>query len=407
MAPTIVLNRMPRMLLDNWTTEQIRRKFADVFGHAPEIITFAPGRIEFLGNHTDYNGGPVLGAAINRGVWVAFARRADSRWRMASDYRQGVLHTVDVAAYEFVKQCGEAAWANYPLGVLSVLPAYGYSVPDGFNFLATSNLPVGSGLSSSAAIELASALAFIAVTGRHCPPDILAQIGRSAENDFVKVPCGILDQGVSAFGRSNHLVHIDCRHNQFEHVRLPTDVNFWIFNTHTKHALVDGLYAGRHSECRQAATLLGVATLADATFGQLEAVRSLMPEPVVKRALHVLGEIARVREAIASLAEGAVPRVGKLLTASHRSSQKLFENSSPELNMLVDSLVVIPGVYGARLTGGGFGGAVLALTGQDFQAVEARAVGVHYSHRFGAEPQILQLRSGEGARVLNKATHLR
>lgn len=381
-------------------TEQIRQAFAATYGHAPEVITFAPGRIEFIGNHTDYNGGPVLGAAIDRGVWVALAPRSDGRHRLASDYEGKGMCVVLASGGAPIRQTGSATWTNYPLGILAVLPSFGFRVPSGFDFLAVSNLPAGSGLSSSAAIELASALAFLTITYQTCPANILAQIGRRAENEFVGVPCGILDQGVSAFGQAQHLVHIDCRQLRFTPVRLPAGVDFWVFNTHTKHALVDGLYAERHRECLQAAAALGVAQLADASPAQLEAAAERMPGKTALRARHVLGEIGRVQETVEALAADSLDRVGRLLTASHRSSQNLFENSSLELDRLVDALVAVPQVYGARLTGGGFGGAVLALTGPGFERTAATEVAASYARRFGTEPDILQLRSGDGARVI-------
>jgi galactokinase len=306
---------------------------------------------------------------------------------------------VEVVSGPVSKQTGRASWTNYPLGVLSVMPSFGFKVPDGFDYLAMSDLPSGAGLSSSAAIELASALCFLGATRQQCAPDILAQMGRKAENDFVGVPCGILDQGVSAFGRADHLVHIDCGDLKFTHVAMPPGVNFWIFNTHTKHALVDGLYATRHRECMQAAATLGVALLADATLAQLDATTE-MPAVVAKRARHVIGEIDRVDETIAALAAGRMARVGELLTASHRSSQHLFENSTPELDFLVDTLAGAQGVHGARLTGGGFGGAVLAVTGPGFGEGDAASVGANYESRFGARPEVLHLLSGDGAQLV-------
>jgi len=243
-------------------------------------------------------------------------------------------------------------------------------------------------------------MCFLAVTQQQCAPDLLAQMGRKAENDFVGVPCGILDQGVSAFGRADHLVHIDCRELKFSHVAMPPGVNFWIFNTHTKHALVDGLYAARHRECMQAAAALGVPLLADATLALLDAAAG-MPDVIAKRARHVLGEIARVEETVAALAGGRMTRVGELLTASHRSSQHLFENSTPELDFLVDILSGSRGVHGARLTGGGFGGAMLAVTGPGFGEGDAASVSANYESRFGARPEVLHLLSGDGAQLVS------
>ncbi len=372
--------------------------FQESHGRLPEVIARAPGRIEFIGNHTDYNGGTVLGASIDRGVWVALAARPDGRRNFVSDLT-GRL--VTLAADTPVRQEGAAAWVNYPLGVLAALPAFGLPVPEGFDFAVVSNLPPGAGLSSSAALELASALAFLAATGRRdVPPATLAQIGRQAENNFVGVPCGILDQGVSAFGRKNHLVYIDCRGPRFEAVPLPPDAHFWIFNTHTQHALVDGLYTARHRECLAAAAALGVALLADVTPARLAAELASLPSIEGRRAQHVVGEIARVDQTVAALRRGDLAEAGRLLTASHRSSQTLFENSTPALDLLVDALTGRPEVFGARLTGGGFGGAVMALTSPRFDAAAASAVAAAYAEKFGTAPEVLHLRTGDGAAVL-------
>lgn len=378
--------------------EKLITRFHAVFGRGPTVITRAPGRIEFIGNHTDYNGGTVLGAAIDRGIWVGLAPREDGRRRFGSELADAVI---DLPADKLEKQNGDAAWTNYPLGVLAALPEFGLSAPAGFDFMVVADLPLGSGLSSSAALELSSALAFLEITRQHPDRETVVKIGRYAENHFVGVPCGILDQGVSGFGRKDHLVFIDCRGPEFATVPMPTEARFWIFNTHTKHALVDGLYAARHRECMEAARLLGVSQLMDVSPEQLAAKASALPPIEAKRAKHIVEEIARVDATKTALAAGDLKAVGALLTASHRSSQRLFENSTPELDFLVDALIKQPGVFGSRLTGGGFGGAVMAMTDAQFGDEQAQAVTKAYATRFGSQPEILQTRTGDGAEVIN------
>jgi galactokinase len=371
--------------------------FRASFGRDPEIVARAPGRVEFIGNHTDYNGGTVLGAAIDRGVWVALARRTGGQRRFASEQR-GEPVIVPLSPIE--KQAGAAAWANYPLGVLAALPEFGLRAPAGFDYFAVSDLPAGAGLSSSAAIELASALAFLEASGETAPRETVVRLARHAENRFVGVPCGILDQGVSGFGRKDHLVFIDCRGPSFATVPLPAGTHFWIFNTHTKHALVDGLYAERHRECMEAANALGVALLCDVTPAALSAAEANLRPVVFRRARHVVEEIARVGATVAALRAGDLAAVGRLLTQSHRSSQTLFENSTPELDFLVDALAAGPHVYGARLTGGGFGGAVMALTSPEFgDALAARIAGAYHA-RFADRPDILHALTADGAELV-------
>ena len=377
--------------------DQLVEKFRATYGRVPEILAYAPGRIEFIGNHTDYNGGTVLGAAIDRGVAVALAGRADGRRRFASDQREEI---VTLRADQMAKLAGAQSWVNYPLGVLAALPVFGARAPAGFDYFAVSNLPTGAGLSSSAAIELASGLVFLEAAGERPPRETLVKIGKHAENNFVGVPCGILDQGVSGFGRKDHLVFIDCRGPRFATVPLPAGAHFWIFNTHTKHALVDGLYAARHRECMAAAQALGVSLLVETDAAALEAGKAKLAPEIYQRAKHIVDEIARVEATRTALAQGDLAVVGRLLTASHRSSQHLFENSTAELDFLVDTLVATPHVFGARLTGGGFGGAVMAMTEADFGDAQAQTVAAAYAKKFGEVPDILHAQTGDGAKLL-------
>jgi galactokinase len=373
-------------------------KFRATFGRSPEIIARAPGRIEFIGNHTDYNGGTVLGAAIDRGVWVALALRRDAQWNFASVQKEGVTR---VGAGDFTRRGDAESWVNYPLGILHSFGAFELRSPAGFDYVAASDLPLGAGLSSSAAIEMASALAFAAAAGATPTRETLVVAARHAENHFVGVPCGILDQGVSGFGRKDHLVFIDCRGPRFETVPMPRDAHFWIFNTHTKHALVDGLYAARHRECMEAARILDVPLLVDASLPILDAAWGRLSAVVEKRARHIIEEIARVDSTVTALRAGELGAVGKLLVASHRSSQRLFENSTAELDFLVEALIATKHVHGARLTGGGFGGAVMALTSPEFGEMQANEVAANYERRFGTKPDVLHTRTADGAELLD------
>jgi galactokinase len=361
----------------------------------------APGRIEFLGNHIDYNGGKVLGSAIN-GMVCALARPLKEQTiRLFSESFENDV--VETSLRDFSSRKGSESWANYPLGVLWALKEAGLAPSSGFELILTTDLPLAAGLSSSAAVELASALALLQL-GRHelCKSD-LARLCRRAENEFVGLPCGILDQGVSAYGEKDHLVLIDCEKENFSTVPLPQNTCLWIFDTGIKHDLVDSLYSARHSECSQALKLLkkvepALTCLTAASEGLLTSTN--LPEPLSKRALHVVEENVRVNLAIDLLRDGAPPKeIGQLLFASHASSRDLFDNSCPELDFLVDDLRKYPSVLGARLTGGGFGGAVLAWTEQEFSQTEAKGVAAAFRKTFGSNPQIHRFEASQGARI--------
>ncbi|MDI1337026.1 MAG: galactokinase [Lacunisphaera sp.] len=379
------------------TTQEISALFQRTYGHAPTVIARAPGRVEFIGNHTDYNGGAVLGAAIDRYVWVAAAPNPAGRFRLFSASGPSVL---ELPADPGTRITGSGSWANYPLGVWRSLKDFNLPQPAGFDLLVVSDLPSGAGLSSSAALELATALALLALVGGTLEAGRLAALGRHAENKYVGVPCGILDQGTSAHGRAGQLVHIDCRGPVFSRVPFPASAPLWIFNTREKHALIDGLYATRHRECLDAAQALGVALLADLTPAQLASREKKLTPVLAKRARHIVEENARVHDTADALQRGDLAMVGRLLTASHRSSQHLFENSTPALDALVNLLEPHPAVLGARLTGGGFGGAVMALTRDIFTEQDAVEIARRYAAPPARPPEVIHLQSADGATVL-------
>ncbi len=379
------------------TFASLTENFRRTYGRAPAVVARAPGRVEFIGNHTDYNGGAVLGAAIDRYVWVAAAPNPTGRLRLFSVGGQSVLELPNDPG---TKITGSDSWANYPLGVWRSLKDFNLPRPESFDLLVDSDLPPGAGLSSSAALELSTALALLQLAGKSdLPPAELAKLGRHAENKYVGVPCGILDQGTSAFGRAGHLVHIDCRGPEFARVPFPTDAHLWIFNTREKHALIDGYYATRNRECLEAAKQLGVKFLADLTPAELTKKGGGLSPDLAKRAKHIVEEHARVHVTVEALQRGDLAAVGKLLTASHRSSQHLFENSTPALDLLVDLLEKHPAVLGARLTGGGFGGAVMALTKASFTSGDADSIAKAYAAKHGRTPEMIHLQAADGAGI--------
>jgi len=375
--------------------------FKSAYQQDAEHAAFAPGRIEFIGNHTDYNGGLVMGAAVIEGITVGISRRDDREIHIISDGGQVVALNLDALN----PTQGPSAWTNYPIGVTKVMRDLGVSMPVGYNLAVTSTLPEGAGMSSSAAFELATALALGALYSYETDKVGLAHIGKKAENEFVGMPCGILDQGVSAFGEVDSLVSIDCATDVFGTTRMPEDTHFWIFNSNKKHALVDSAYADRHKECHDALAILQktypeAKTLSEISQEQLDSSKEALGDLLYRRAAHIVGENDRVRAVKAALAAGDLQAVGDALNASHESSRVNFENSVEQLNVLTDLLMQQPHMYGARLTGGGFGGAVMAFTNSEFGDEQAQAVAAAYEAKCGIAATVIHTRAGHGARVL-------
>ena len=376
--------------------------FQQYFPYQPSHYSFAPGRIEFIGNHTDYNGGLVMGAAVTEGITVAVGLREDAMICIVSD--AGDLVKIPLGNYKAVK--GAASWTNYPIGVTKVMADQGMTTPTGYNMAVTSTLPSGAGMSSSAAFELATAKALAALYGYETDTAGFARIGRKAENEFVGMPCGILDQGVSAFGKADHLVKIDCATETFVTEPMPRGAHFWIFNSNKKHALVDSAYADRFRECHDALRQLQAEypeakTLSEISEGQLVASKHNLDELSFLRAAHIVGENTRVRSVELALANDDLEAVGACLNQSHESSRINFENSIEELDTLVDLLKLQPSVYGARLTGGGFGGAVMALTDNHFGQAQADTIAAAFEAKHGLQPSIFHTRAGDGAKLLS------
>jgi galactokinase len=372
--------------------------FQETYGRPPTAIAQAPGRVEIIGNHTDYNGGNVIGAAINRYVWVAGALNPSGQIRLFST---GTGSLFEFNSKSLTDNGNTPSWTNYPLAVWKALHDFSLPRPGGFDLYISADLPSGAGLSSSAALELAAGLVLLKLAGHsEISPVELAQLCRHAETAHVGVPCGILDQGTCAYGNENYLVYISCREPRFYLLPFLPKANLWIFNTREKHSLTDGRYATRHKECKDCASILGSNWLTDVTLAQLKSKRHLLTNTLAKRAHHVISEHARTQAAAEALRLGHPRRLGELLTASHRSSQLGFENSTRNLDSLVDLLEIQSGVYGARLTGGGFGGAVMALTSERFERRHALGIAQRYSEVFKKDLEVFELSTAKGAHLV-------
>lgn len=358
------------------------------------ITCFAPGRVELLGNYTDFNEGFVLSASLPYGISVTGSLRDDGIIRLSTRMGEWLHHEVPVDA-PFVRS-GE--WQDYPLGVVAALREAGILI-GGFTAEYTADLPPGAGLSSSAALEVSTIMLLEKMHGISLPGIELAKLCRRAENEFVGVKCGILDQVSSLFGKQDHAIFLDCRENTVQLVAFPHEVSLLLIQSGVPHALVGGEYNERRAHCFAAAKLLGVPYLRDATSAMLAA--GTLPDLERRRAAHVIGENERVLKTVALIAQGDVAGVGKLMSASHESSRLNFENSTPALDLLVSIAEATTGVYGARLTGGGFGGAIVVLAARDAATAAGESIAAEYECRSGNHARVLQCDLADGALIKN------
>jgi galactokinase len=377
-------------------------QFAQAYGRPPRWIAAAPGRVNVIGEHTDYNDGFVLPMAIDRYTVVAAAPATDGQTKvqLRSTAGDGAI-SLDLG--KALKSAAKGAWSNYPVGVIAGFQARGAKL-GGFDALIHSTVPLGGGLSSSAALEVATATLLEAATGLTLDPVEKALLCQKAEHDYAGMPCGIMDQFISVMGKENHLLLLDCRSRKPELVPM-TDpaMALLIINTNVKHELTGGEYAKRRAQCEQAAKALGVTSLRDADGQMLEDARGKMDETVYRRARHVIGEIERTPHAAEGVRASNWPTVGQLMYASHAALRDDYEVSCAELDAVVDiaqSIGPKGGVMGCRMTGGGFGGCAVALARVDkVDAISAR-IAAEYEQRTKRKPTLFVSRPAAGATIL-------
>ncbi len=381
--------------------DQVSKLFQDHFGVAHTVASFAPGRVEILGNHTDYNEGFVLSAAINFGTYFLIAPSDDATCRLvAGDLMAEVSFDVSSPA-----SVTENTWANYVIGVLAGLQKHG-ATPKGFNGMFLGNIPLGAGLSSSAALEMCSGLALSALYGIEVDALEMARIGQAAEHKYAGVKCGLLDQVSSLFGKAHSLVMTDFRSLEVETLSLGEDAAFLMCNTRAKHALVDGEYNDRREHCEAAAAYFKdaldhpVGALRDVSWEEWEAQAPSMDPLTAKRAAHPIGESERVLKGRRLLDAGDLAGFGKLMFESHDSSAGYFENSCPELDTIVNAAKGIPSVLGARLSGGGFGGSVVALIHPRDAEMAAHAIDAVFKREHGHPCEISVITPSDGAHMV-------
>jgi len=357
----------------------------------------APGRVNLIGEHTDYNDGFVLPAAIGFSCWVAIAGRND---RKLSIYSEDFGELAE-ASLDNLPPRATGKWADYPLGVAWALQKAGYPL-GGANISISGEVPLGAGLSSSAAIEVSTGYALLDLAGHAIELTKLALLCQQAENEFVGARCGIMDQFVSCHGRAGSALLLDCRSLDFQRLQLPPKVQLVICNTMVQHRLGASEYNRRRAECEEgvhalSAKLPEIRALRDVSLENLESNRALLTATVYKRCHHVVSENARAREAAAALATGKVELLSPLMAESHRSLRYDYEVSCPELDIMVSLATEQKGVLGARMTGGGFGGCTINLVNAAHTDEFRRRVAEEYEAATGKCPNIYICEASEGA----------
>jgi galactokinase len=381
---------------------QLAGQFEKIFGHAPRWIAAAPGRVNLIGEHTDYNGGFVFPMAVERYTIIAAAPSANHLIQLRSTVE---TDSVTIDPRQPVKPLGKGSWANYPVGVIAGFLERGQKI-SGFDALIHSTVPMGGGLSSSAALEVATATLLENITGHKLDPVDKALLCQKAEHDFAGMPCGIMDQFISVLGKENHLLLLDCQSRTYDLVPLADPaVQVLIINSNVKHELSNSQYPVRRRQCETAAKILGVESLRQANAAQLELARSKMDDAVYRRARHIIGEIERTVHAAKAMRQSDWSRVGELMYASHASLRDDYEVSCAELDALVEiarGIGVGGGIFGCRMTGGGFGGCCVALVkSADVPAISAR-IAADYEKRTGIKPTLFVSHPAGGAMAIRQ-----
>lgn len=378
------------MTLQAQVTEEFERRY----GVKPHAVVRAPGRVNLIGEHTDYNDGFVLPMAINRATWIALRPRNDRVVRVYS------IEFNDAAEFELDRlEKNPSRWVEYVKGMAWALQNAGYSLT-GWDGVIASDVPIGAGLSSSAALELATARAFGVTSGFPWSAPIMAKLGQKAENQWVGMNCGIMDQMISAAGKAGHALLIDCRTLDSQLVPLPPGTLVVVLDTATRRGLVDSAYNERRAQCEAAAQFFGVPALRDVTMEMFEARAAGLDDVTRRRARHVITENARTLDAAEAMRRGDAVTMGQLMSASHVSMRDDFEISRAEMDKMVELAQQHPASYGARMTGGGFGGAAVALVRAEVVGEFVTIVGERYRLDTGLKPAIYICEATNGAEVV-------
>ena len=379
---------------------EFSQRFQNLFGTPPRIFR-APGRVNLIGEHTDYNDGFVMPAAVGFSTYVAIAPRPERKLVIRSEQFPGNLEF----DFDHLPSRRTGSWCDYVLGVATVLRQQGHELA-GANILVHGEVPIGAGLSSSAAIEVATALALLSLSKTQVPLPEIAKLCRLAENSFVGARVGIMDQFVSCMGKAGHAILLDCRSLEFKFVPIPANLRLVVCNTTVKHELATGTYNTRRAECEEGVRYFrkhdpGIRALRDVSPALLEQHARDLPATIWMRCCHVVGENQRTLDAAHALAAGDLSRVGELMRESHRSLRDLYQVSCRELDIMVEAAEGLPGFCGGRMTGGGFGGCTVNLVCQENASEFAATVAQRYRQATGITPEIYICSAEDGVQALS------
>ena len=378
------------------TVEEITTAFDHLYGTRPRIYR-APGRVNLIGEHTDYNEGFVMPMAINFATHVAIAKRDDRVLRIRSDiFKEDASMDLTAAPAR-----GRKHWSDYAFGVAVKLQEAGHAI-SGANLLVHGEVPLGSGLSSSAALEVSTGLGLLDISEEKIDRLQLAKTCQKAENEFVGARTGLMDQFIACFGKAGHAVMIDCRSLESQALPIPDEVSLVVCNTMVKHELASSEYNARREQCEEGVRILSrqlpnVNSLRDVSVAEVDKFRHELGEVIYKRCLHITSENDRVRAAANALQERDLKTFGKLMNESHESLRDDYEVSCRELDVMVDLARAIDGVFGARMTGGGFGGCTVNMVDVSAAGEFARAIKADYAKATGHAPEVYVCAAADGA----------
>lgn len=382
------------------TVTELKTAFNETYGKQAEAVYFSPGRVNLIGEHTDYNGGFVFPCALSFGTYLLISKNTDKKMRFKSLNQPEI---VDLELNQLTTPLEGRSWVNYPLGCIAQFVKRGIKIENGYDMLIWGNVPNGAGLSSSAALEVVTAYAFNEQLGTGYDRTELAKIGQLSEHEFALVNCGIMDQFASAQGKKDHAIFLNCDTLQFELVPVKLQgIKVVISNTHSPHKLDSGAYNARVAECKKAVEQLNsvrplkyLAELTEEEFKKVE--HAITDEVAHKRARHVVGEVQRTTDAVKALKAGDIEAFGKLMNASHVSLRDDYEVTGLQLDTMAEEAWKIKGVIGSRMTGGGFGGCTVSLVKDEAIDTFIAEVGKNYKAKTGLDAEFYIAEIGDGA----------